>query len=380
MNVGKNMNLLWLSGRVIGSDMAGTTEEMLCSNLRLLGNEVVLISPGRLEQPSIEHISIPRIGIQGLETLTAARNIGKVLKEKKERFMLFDVVLVDWRFVRMLRNDLEKLGIPWIIIDRGPPVTSGIFGKGIKRELLRNLQKIFWKSAWKEAGRTSIGGFVVSGEHSKLVRKLCNDKPIGIIPAGSVKNKYLATKSDVSELLKISYVGRIDRKRGLQKIIDFSESLNTYGVEHHITFAGEGDLGSKFSEFNSDKFSNVGKISQDEVMVLLAEQHVGIMPMPDLPIWRIASPLKLAEYLASGLAIVGPSHPGNRVGENEQWNLLSENNWWSDCAKKLSELAKENTGWESRFVFPAIESSKSLMWDIIALKMSKDIKLMKAGL
>ncbi len=374
------MNLLWLSGRVIGSDMAGTTEEMLSSNLGLLGTKIVLISPGRLEDPSIEHISIPKVRIQGLETLTAARNISKVLKREKERFMLFDVILVDWRFVRMLRGHLKKLGIPWIIIDRGPPVTSGIFGKGIRRELLRNIQKVFWKSAWKEAGRNSIGGFVVSDEHSKLVKKLHNYKPIGIIPAGSVENKYLGSKSDVSRLLKIAYVGRIDKKRGLEKIIDFSESLKTYGVDHHITFAGEGDLGSKFSKLDHDKFSNVGKISRDEVMVLLAEQHVGIMPMPDLPIWRIASPLKLAEYLASGLAIVGPCHPGNRVGENQQWNLLSKNDWWSDCAKKLSELVEKDEGWEKRFVFPAIESSKSLMWDIVALKMCKDIELMRAEL
>ena len=211
------MNLLWLSGRVIGSDMARLTEEMLCSNLRLLGNEVVLISPWEIRATLHRAYFYPKNWNSRFRNLDCCENIGKVLKEKKERFILFDVVLVDWRFVRMLRNDLEKLGIPWIIIDRGPPVTSGIFGKGIKRELLRNLQKIFWKSAWKEAGRTSIGGFVVSGEHSKLVRKLCNDKPIGIIPAGSVKNKYLATKSDVSELLKISYVGRIDRKKVYKK-------------------------------------------------------------------------------------------------------------------------------------------------------------------
>ena len=29
------------------------------------------------------------------------------------------------------------------------------------------------------------------------------------------------------------------------------------------------------------------------------------MPMPDIPVWRISSTLKLAEYLASGLGIIG---------------------------------------------------------------------------
>ena len=47
-----------------------------------------------------------------------------------------------------------------------------------------------------------------------------------------------------------------------------------------------------------------------------------------MPIWKIASPLKLSEYLAAGLAIIGPSHQGNRLSGDEIWDLLSEDRDW----------------------------------------------------
>ena len=48
----------------------------------------------------------------------------------------------------------------------------------------------------------------------------------------------------------------------------------------------------------------------------------------DMPIWKIASPLKLSEYLAAGLAIIGPSHQGNRLRGDEIWDLSSEDRDW----------------------------------------------------
>ena len=373
------MNLLWLSGRVIGRDMAGTTEEHLCMNLEKLGNKIVLISPGDIQDSTFEHISVERIGIQGMETLSAARNIRKVLNRGKERFAIFDALLVDWRFVRMLRSDLNSLGIPWIVVDRGPPATSGIIGNRIRRELLRNIQKIYWRSAWKEAKKYAIGGFVVSKRHRLLINDNHAEKNLYILPAGSERNKFLGPKGKPSELLKIAYVGRIDKKRGLEGIMKFSDELDLLGIKHHISLAGEGDMQEEFAKSCGRRFSNLGRIGQEEVMELLAGQHVGLLPMPNLPIWRIASPLKLAEYLASGLALVGPSHPGNKMEKSGKWNLLSKNNWWVRSAKKIEDSI-QNRDWEKEIVEPAIESSRSLLWEKIALQMSIDIELMKAEL
>ena len=39
-----------------------------------------------------------------------------------------------------------------------------------------------------------------------------------------------------------------------------------------------------------EELSYLGEISHEEVAKILAEQHVGIMPMPGIPIWEISSP------------------------------------------------------------------------------------------
>ena len=85
--------------------------------------------------------------------------------------------------------------------------------------------------------------------------------------------------------------------------------------------------------------------------------------MPDIPVWRISSPLKLAEYLAAGLVIIGPRHPGNEIQSEGTWNLLAEKDWEIYAADRISMLDKKT--WEI-MRDDAIESSKLLEWKKIS--------------
>jgi hypothetical protein len=95
------------------------------------------------------------------------------------------------------------------------------------------------------------------------------------------------------------------------------------------------------------------------------------MTMPDLPIWRIASPLKLAEYLSSGLAIIGPRHPGNGGNIDEKCILLSELDWEVKSASILSCLTSEE--W-IKIEDSARELSRGNSWDVVAMKMIGALK------
>ena len=101
-------------------------------------------------------------------------------------------------------------------------------------------------------------------------------------------------------------------------------------------------------------------------------QHVGIMPMPDIPIWRIASPLKLSEYLSHGLAIVGPFHSGNTLSDTGPWEMLStDTNWPKSCAEKLSSMNQYD--WQNTRK-SALSDSESLQWDVIGEKLCRDLR------
>ena len=343
----------------MGEDLASSTEHSLCSGLCDLGFEVTLVSPGRVEDSNYSHYQINDLRFPGLSSISGSVKANRIVK--KLGIEKFDFLIVDWRYIFSIANFLGDFPIPWMIIDRGPPAKKGP---------LNRLQKIQWKRAWKMAGRGARGGFVVSEKHRDFVMGLTGVKDgVEIIPAGSSRNRFPLEKGNPEKLLNLCYIGQIDRRRGIGKIIELSHCLRERGVDHIIDICGKGDfekdLSIKSKEIREIKFHGVKK--QNEVFHLLSKSHVGIMPMPDIPVWRVASPLKLANYLASGLAVIGPDHPGNRSSKQGKWNLLKTSDWAGECAESLS--VEIQNGWDG-IVSSALRESESLSWDSITARMA----------
>ena len=354
------MRITWISGRNLSLDLAATTEINLAESLVKCGAEVSLISPGVFTGGSFDHLEIKKIDFPGLNSISGARYISRKLKKNREGIGNADVILVDWRYVRSLRRFLQWVELPWMIIDRGPPAFKGP---------LNHLQKIFWRDGWKYAAEHASGGFVVSKKHGDFVSSLNKiNLPIHVVPAGTSPNPFLPKKTLASEILKISYVGNLNERRGIRKILDLSEKMMQTDVRHCITLSGEGDMVSEIEEFSStrENISYCGKKSREGVQKILAASHVGIMPMPEEPIWRISSPLKFAEYLAAGLAIIGPKHSGNDLGQRGIWNHLGGSEKWVDLA--VSRICELDGRW-GEVEEAAIKLSKDFQWDSIASDM-----------
>ena len=353
------MKILWISGRRLGHDLASQTEHKLSNHLSSLGLEVDLLSPGSAENENYKHIRINDLKLQGLTTLSGARKVGNFIR--KENMSDYDLVLVDWRFIVPLKSFLVKLSTPWAIIDRGPPVTPGMFNR---------LQKWFWKKSWKIANKHARAGFVVSKRHISFVRSLTHFQgALHVIKAGAEPNPNNLNEDRPIKPIKIAYVGRLDIRRGIMKIESMIRELENRGIEYNLIIHGEGDLSADIAELaeSNDKIIFYGKTSHEEVELTLSTCHIGIMPMPDIPVWRISSPLKLAEYLAAGLIIIGPRHPGNEIQSEGTWNLLAERDWEIYAADRISMLDKKT--WEI-MRDDAIESSKLLEWK----KISQELK------
>ena len=358
--------LVWISGREIGTDLASTTEICICQVLGEDGVDVHLISPGSIFSEHFNHTQVSKWSFPGLNAISGARNIRKMISSGHKFLHDYDALLVDWRYVFSLRRELRELSIPWFLVDRGPPAYLG---------LLNHLQKIYWKNAWGIADKFATGGLVVSKEHKNfIIERLNVELEIREIPAGSFPNQLLKSKTDPKEELLLTYIGRIDKRRGTEGVIELSELLNRLGISHRISVAGEGDMNGEM-ESQSKKRSNfyyLGRLEAREIYSLLAKSHIGIMPMPDIPIWRISSPLKLSEYLAAGLAIIGPSHEGNRLKGTECWDLLSTNGDWTKQA--VTNIYSAVDGDWGAVVSASVESSKELEWRNIGANLIVDLE------
>ena len=148
---------------------------------------------------------------------------------------------------------------------------------------------------------------------------------------------------------------------------------NDVGIACHLTLIGEGSAVSeikKRSAKNPDLFTFKDRMSHHEVLEELKDHHIGILPMPATKVWKLASPLKRGEYLASGLLVVGLDHQGHRFDDEVgSWMQLHDA---SILRTKISSFLNSMSDKEfSRLSQSAIEyANEHLSWSK-ALKSSQ---------
>jgi len=364
------MEILWISGRKIGFDLADTTETGLIDSINNTGNNVFLISPGRKDDLGNNHLSVKTIELPGLITISGSidikRKIKKVIKNRK-----FDIIIIDWRYVSLLRKTLKSTMIPWLMIDRGPPA---------KQNWKLRFQKIMWNKAWQITQKNAINGIVVSDMHNDFIKRYANVNMDNIIVnSGSSQSKGKIKKIDENTILEVVYVGQIDKRRDIISILKFKSELDRNHIKNNIRIVGEGDYCNALKkEIRSmDKIKLIGKKNKKEIREILDSSHVGVLPMPKTPIWEIASPIKLVEYARFGLITVGPKHSGNKwINYQEDlkcWEFLSDSeSWWIEAAEKIKETITKNK-WK-KYSESAIVDSEIRTWDLISQKMIQEIE------
>jgi len=353
------MNIMWITGRNLKKDLASSTEIGLFNALVKMGHKVTIFSPSKINNSKIrDFINFNYYDINGLRTISGQYFLKNKIRNSDIITNVTDIAIVDWRYVAATSKLLEEKNIPWLIIDRGPPAYSGFFSK---------IQKIMWKRAWKKSSEHSSGGLVVSEGHKIKVSRYSSPIKVEVINAGIELELFNQKSKEIKDIIKIIYCGRIDRNRGVLKIIELIEKKNLISIPSEIHIIGEGDCSKIFKNRSLVEKDLIfhGKLNRNEVYKIMDSCHIGIMPMPNKEIWRIASPLKLTEYAASGLIIIGNEHEGNRFeGKIHDWSKLQIGEDWVNLSideinkiikcgnsKNLSKNAKissKNYSWESQ--------------------------------
>jgi len=291
-----------------------------------------------------EHLQLDQSSMKGKKASSLARSIRNYLKE----INLQDcIVFIDWALVRVLSPTIEKKGGRWICIDRSPPADANV---------LAILQRIVWKKAWKMVASSlnrngnCVGGVVVSEAHQKLIKdqfsialeKLC------IVHAG-VNNQLFQPSNHATfdTPLKMVYHGKIDRHRGILKLVLLLDALESNGVAAELNLIGSGDLDAHLSNLANSKpnLNFLKPMSHSDIGKTLREYQIGLLPMPNLPIWTISSPLKRSEYCSSGLIVVGINHTGHHLPTEEKdlewYRLFNQQTFVDDAVQQIQQWLKE---------------------------------------
>ena len=267
---------------------------------------------------------------------------------------------MDWQVGVSVGKVLAQQNRPCFLMDRSPPADSGILAK---------LQWKGWKDTWRLVkNELFTSGFVVSKAHLRFVSRTLNvsGTDILVLEAGvaAIDDTTPLTRKS-GETWKFVYHGRLDKHRGIIDFMDHIVAWNKVGIPCHLTLIGEGNAVSvieKKLKKNPELFTLKGRMSQQKILENLKKHHIGILPMPATKVWKLASPLKRGEYLASGLMIVGINHEGHRFDTDVgSWMQLHDtsilrtkissflnsisNEEFSEYSKSAIEFAHEHLTW-----------------------------------
>ena len=325
------MNVIWFSGRQI-NDLCATTQKSLAAGLAKRGHNVKFVNPDiqgtHAKYPWVHH-GLPSNAIPGFKSMALSR---KMVNWIKHQDMMKDTVaILDWRVAGKLSPIFDRMEVPWILMDRSPPADSNI---------LSRLQWYFWKRSWRLVKQHTNGvGCVVSSAHKEFVAGkigLLDDKMV-VIPAGVDTEVFY--HGEKTPQLQLGYHGKIDDNRNLKQIIEIHSRLNKLGVEANLNLHGSGNAVKELNRSHSDKVTITQPLDITTLSAKLSSYDIGFLPMTDQKVWRLASPLKRAEYLASGMIVVGINHTGHRIDGSGEWlRLYEEENFIEEAVKFIASL------------------------------------------
>jgi len=246
----------------------------------------------------------------------------------------FSVAIVEWTGVEGAVGPLRNAGLPWVIMDRSPPVATGIIGW---------FQRKQYEKAWKIA-RSSGAGRAVKSAYMATTQSW--DKASVVVPAGVNISEFEIASMNNKPL--VVYHGSLDRSRELHRLAMMDVNLLLFG---------EGN--------DSQRLDNLTQVKgRGEVASRLAGADIGVLHLPNREVWRHASPLKVAEYAASGLPVVSSEVSGLEEYRNSEWITLIPLGDDGACEAALQRLSALSIEERQRLgTLAREEAERSMTWE-----------------
>jgi len=160
--------------------------------------------------------------------------------------------------------------------------------------------------------------FITEGLMNHYANKMrIVDKPYSIVPSGVDLKRFTAKSGKTirarygirDDDLLLGYVGGIAKIRNLDFVIrGFREALS-YRKDLKLMMVGDGDdlnsLKYMASRMGcSDRIIFTGKVNYDQIPAYISSFDFGLCHLPDKLIFRYSYPIKILEYLASGVPVL----------------------------------------------------------------------------
>ena len=173
---------------------------------------------------------------------------------------------------------------------------------------------------WLErAGIRSADLVIAIGERLAALRKEQTGRVIPVVTTGVDVSRYHCNQKPVTDSPQLVYVGNITHWSGLEVIIEGFVLFRRHFPGATLKIVGEGLPGYQkllievAEQYSITEFVTfTGRVENSEIPGYLAQAHLGIAVFRPIQLRAYAFPLKLLEYMAAGLPVIG-----NRDTETE---------------------------------------------------------------
>lgn len=160
--------------------------------------------------------------------------------------------------------------------------------------------------------------FITNGLYDFYKNKLyLKNKPFAIIPSGidvnffsgkpqkDIRSEYNISPNDII----IGYVGAVSSLRHLDEVLYAFAKLPNKSQGYRLIIVGDGNDRKNLENLVvklkiKDRVIFAGQVNQQEIKDYLHAFDVGICHLPDTFVFRNSSPMKILEYIATGLPIL----------------------------------------------------------------------------
>ncbi len=283
----------------------------MTKELRKIGWRVTFLSPGQSGNHTINGVEItclPRPAIYVLgQIVFHFRVIGYLLKRWDSiDFILFHQSSLPWvLLMQLIRNSSARIRPLFIMDSRTIPMEG-------KSATVKDRLRSIYSSLMNGLANQLVDGQTTITHRMADVLQIPAEKLWGIWPSGVDIDTFLPAKASRcwpqdEQPVKIVYLGILAVERNVMALCQAVVKANQEGMHFELFLVGDGKERENLEEFagHSDgKIHIVPTVPHPQVPEILAGMHIGALPFADEQKFRVSSPIKLFEYMGSGIPVL----------------------------------------------------------------------------
>jgi glycosyltransferase involved in cell wall biosynthesis len=348
--------LVWVISDDIFNSFSATPRLEIAKEMRNLGWQVDLIASGAAGRHKVQGVDVlcfPQPNVYLIRQVTYHLHIIRHILQNWNKIdvILFHQVSLPWLLPLRLFSAFRRPSPIFVMDTRTVPMEP--VEKATLKDRIRGEFYFFMNSL---ANKLTDGQTAITQRMADLLA-IPHEKLWGTWPSGvNVENFSIASQrrqwTGSQDPVNIIYIGSLHYERNLMTLCKAVISANEVGMRFNLLMYGEGtekkDL-QAFAEKNPEAITVFDSVGHNEIPLVLASAHIGVLPFPDEDKYKVCSPIKLFEYMGAGMPILATQIVCHTdVVGNEDYVFWAEN---ADVEGILDSLKKV---WHARLSLPAM--------------------------